>query len=53
MYLYDTETNSQTPTPRHKCLVAVLPDNKVMVVGGETDAAITSKVEIASVDCVL
>ena len=58
VYLYNTQTNSweiisHMPTPRRKCLVTVLPDNKLIVVGGETDAAITDKVEIASVDCVL
>ena len=27
------------PTPRSKCLVAVLPGNKVMVVGGRMDSS--------------
>ena len=39
IYSYDTQTNSweiisQMPTPRHNCLVTVLPGNKLMVVGG-------------------
>ena len=39
IYSYNTKTNSwevisHMPTPRHSCLVTVLPDNKLMVVGG-------------------
>ena len=39
IYSYDTKTNSwevisHMPTPRHNCLVTVLPGNKLMVVGG-------------------
>ena len=31
------ETVSHMTTPRSKCIVAVLPDNQLMVVGGRTD----------------
>jgi len=39
IYSYNTKTNSwevisHMPTPRSDCLVAVLPNNKLMVVGG-------------------
>ena len=52
IYSYNTETNSwevisHMPTPRSWCLVAVLPSNRLMVVGGETDNVDTDKVEIA------
>ena len=33
------KTDSHMTTPRTKCIVAVLPDNQLMVVGGRTDAA--------------
>ena len=54
IYAYDTETScweviSQMPTPRHWCLVAVLPGNKLMVVGGKTDDRFTDKVEIGRI----
>ena len=53
IYSYNTETNSwevisQMPTPRCWCLVAVLPGNKLMVVGGKTDNGDTDIVEIAT-----
>ena len=52
IYSYNTETNSwefisHMPTPRSWCLVAVLPSNRLMVVGGETDNVDKDKVEIA------
>ena len=52
IYTYNTGTNSwevisHMPTHRCWCLVAVLPGNKLMVVGGETDNVDTDKVEIA------
>ena len=52
IYAYNTGTNSwevisHMPTRRCWCLVAVLPGNKLMVVGGETDNVDTDKVEIA------
>ena len=54
VYSYNTETSSwkvisQMPTPRSWCLVAVLPGNKLMVVGGETYTGDTQEVHIASV----
>ena len=36
------------PTPRNLCLVAVLPGNKLMVMGGMTATGDTDKVEIAT-----
>ena len=54
IYSYNTETNSwevisYMPTPRCWCLVAVLPGNKLMVVGGKTVIGDTDEVEIATV----
>ena len=56
IYLYNTKRDSwdvisHMPTPRCWCLVAVLPGNKLMVVGGEIDIdtldlEYTNKVEI-------
>ena len=37
-------------TSRHLCLVVVFPGNKLMVVGGKTDATATDNVEIGSID---
>ena len=54
IYSYNTETSSwdvisHMPTPRRWCLVAVLPGNKLMVVGGETNTnAYTNEVEITT-----
>ena len=53
IYSYDTETNSwdvtsHMPTPRYGCLVTVLPGNKLMVVGGETNIRVKDTVEIAT-----
>ena len=54
IYSYNTGTNSwevisHMPTPRHWCLVTVLPGNKLMVVGGENNTGYTDEVEIAAV----
>ena len=54
IYTYNTETNSwevishMLTTQRH-CLVIILPGNKLMVVGGVTDTAVTEEVQIATV----
>ena len=55
IYSYNRETNSwevisHMPTPRYQCLVAVLPHNELMVVGGWTTTGDTDKIEIASVE---
>ena len=55
IYTYNTETNSwevisHMLTSRQLCLVVVFSGNKLMVVGGKTDATATDKVEIASAD---
>ena len=52
IYSYNTETNSwevisQMTTPRHSCLVAVLPHNELMVMGGWTGTSESDIVEIA------
>ena len=54
IYSYNTRSNSwevisHMPTPRSWCLVAVLPGNKLMVVGGETYTGDTHEVHITSV----
>ena len=56
IHMYNTTTNSwevitQMATPRHLCLVAVLPHNELMVVGGLTPDSQTgtNSVEIASI----
>ena len=38
------------PTARYNCLAAVLPGNKLMVVGGETNTGLIDIAEIASVE---
>ena len=53
IYSYNTTTNSwniisQMPTPRYGCLVTVLPDNKLLVVGGETSIRVRDTAEIAT-----
>ena len=53
IHMYNTTTNSwevisHMATPRRQCLVAVLPHNKLMVVGGGTPKT-TDSVEIASI----
>ena len=54
IHMYNTTTNSwevisHMATPRRQCLVAVLPHNKLMVVGGFTAVDKTDSVEIASI----
>ena len=53
IHMYNTTTNcweviSHMTTPRRQCLVAVLPHNQLMVVGGRMACAKTDYVEIAS-----
>ena len=55
VYLYNPVTNfweitSHFTTARYSCLAAVLPGNKLMVVGGWTSTAFFDKVEIGSVE---
>ena len=55
IYSYNPLTNfweliNCLPTARHSCLAAVLPGNKLMVVGGVTDTGLIDKAEIASVE---
>ena len=52
IYSHNTGTNSwevisHMPTPRHWCLVTVLPGNKLMV-GGENNTGYTDEVAIRS-----
>ena len=59
VHMYNTTTNSwevisHMATPRHRCLVAVLPHNELMVVGGFTVGGVTpdgktDTVEIATI----
>ena len=55
VHMYNTTTDSwevisHMATPRSRCLVAVLPHNELMVVGGYTpDGTITDSVEIATI----
>ena len=54
IHKYNTTTNSwdvisHMATPRHRCLVAVLPRNKLMVVGGGTNDCVTNSVEIGTI----
>ena len=54
IHMYNTTTNSwevisHMTTPRRQCLVAVLPHNELMVVGGGTAVGLTYSVEIASI----
>ena len=54
IHMYNTTTNSwevisHMETPQRQCLVAVLPHNKLMVVGGFTAGDKTDSVEIASI----
>ena len=56
IHIYNTTTNSwevisHMTTPRWRCLVAVLPHNELMVVGGRTPIGDTDSVEIASIVC--
>ena len=55
IYMYNTTTNSwevvgHMATPRHQCLVAVLPHSELMIVGGRTSKGTTYSVEIATVN---
>ena len=52
IHMYNPTTNSwevisHMATPRQRCLVAVLPHNELMVVGGWTPDGKTDTVEIA------
>ena len=54
IHMYNTTTNSwkvisHMTTPRQECLVAVLPRNELMVVGGWTPDGETGTVEIATI----
>ena len=54
IHAYNTTTNSwevigHMATPRSQCLVAVLPHNGLMVVGGYTTTGLTDSVEIANI----
>ena len=54
IYIYNTtakcwKTIGRMTTPRSQCLVAVLPHNEFMVVGGYTPDGITDSVEIATI----
>ena len=54
VHAYNPTTNSwevisRMATPRRRCLVAVLPHNELMVVGGETFGTSTDSVEIATI----
>ena len=54
IYSYNPLTNfweliNCLPTARYNCLAAVLPSNKLMVVGGETNTGLIDIAEIASV----
>ena len=54
IHVYKTTTNSwkvisHMKTPRWRCQVAVLPHNKLMVVGGFTPDGRTDTVEIATI----
>ena len=54
IHTYNTTTNSwevisHMATPRYRCLVAVLPHDKLMIVGGRTFDSTSDSVEIATV----
>ena len=54
IHMYNITTNSwevisHMTTPQRQCLVAVLPQNELMVVGGYTSGGKTDSVEIASI----
>ena len=54
IHTYNASTNSwkiisYMPFPQCQCLVAVLPRNELMVVGGRTPAGVTDTVEIATI----
>ena len=55
IFMYDRPTDSwevisHMTTPRYNCYAAVLPNNRLMVVGGVTENGNTDSVEIASVE---
>ena len=55
IHMYNTATNSwevvgHMATPRHQCLVAVLPRSELMIVGGRTPEGTTYSVEIATIN---
>ena len=57
IYLYNSVTNfweitSRFTTARHSCLVAVLPGNKLMVVGGAIDIDVLAFTSWRSIDAV-
>ena len=54
IHMYNTTTNSwkvisHMATPRSQCLVAVLPHNELMLVGGRTPDGVTNSAEIATI----
>ena len=54
IHTYNTTTKSwevisHMATPRSRCLVAVLPRNELMVVGGNIPDSMTDSVEIATI----
>ena len=54
VHMYNTTTNSwevisHMATPRSRCLVAVLPHNELMVVGGYTPDGVTDSIEFATI----
>ena len=54
VYMYNSTTNSwetisHMTTGRCRCFTAVLPDNRLMVVGGVTEHVYTNSVELATV----
>ena len=54
IYMYNTTTNSwevisHMATPRSQCLLPVLPQNELMVVGGHIPNDVTDSTEIASI----
>ena len=42
------EVIAHMSTPRHDCYAAVLPDNQLMVLGGQTEQGVTDIVEFAA-----
>ena len=54
VHMYNTTTDSweiisHMVTPRSRCLVAVLPHNELMVVGGYTPDGVTDSIEFATI----
>ena len=53
VYMYDSISNSweiisHMTIGRYQCFTAILPDNQLMVVGGNTDGGMTDTVELGS-----